>query len=464
MTSSNPLGFLLLLYIMSACTSDASYWAVKQVTHGQQNHELDHNENFSPDDEWVVYDTRPDPAGIQKNSRIEKVHLQSGQAEVLYEAKKPNPFGPGVGAASYHPFLDQVVFLHGLDGASEDLPYAAHRRTGVIVDAQHPGQTIYLDSRNVQEPFLPGALRGGTHRHQWSADGDWIGFTYNDAIMVDLERQTGKPHDLRTVGVAKRTGPSVQVPNADNQEQVQGTWYSVLLVPVVPSPKPGTDEISRAYEDWWVGTHGYRTSEGKLQRARAFLGDLVDGNGKPITEVFVVDIPERIDIPGPLGPLEGTATTLPAPPAGVEVRRLTYTESRQYPGVSSTPRHWVSSSANGSWISYLAKDDAGVVQVFFVSPLGGDPIQATHHHTDVQTMVRWHPTENVFSYGCDNSLFIAEVKADGEVSNPVRIIPKAEYPPFAHCWSRSGDQIAFNRYLPEGEGSYIQVFVAENIR
>ncbi len=36
--------------------------------------------------------------------------------------------------------------------------------------------------------ILPGALRGGTHRHEWSGDGKWIGFTYNDAILKALGR------------------------------------------------------------------------------------------------------------------------------------------------------------------------------------------------------------------------------------------------------------------------------------
>ncbi|MCC5937914.1 MAG: DUF3748 domain-containing protein [Lunatimonas sp.] len=429
------------------------------MTHAEQNHELDHNENFSPDDAWIVYDTRPDPAGIQQNAKIEKVHVQTGETQALYTVTNPGPYGPGVGAVSYHPFLNQVVFIHGPDSADQDRPYAGHWRTGLIIDESRPGERIWMDSRDVVPPYTPGALRGGTHRHQWSVDGEWIGFTYNDAVMVALERASGKKCDLRTVGVSKRLGPPVTVRSDSTGKQIQGAWFSVLLVPVVPNPKPGTDEISKAYEDWWVGTSGYRKPNGTLQRARAFMGDLITQEGEHITEVFIVDVPDSIHLAGELGPLEGTETQLPAPPRGAVVRRLTRTEGRRYPGISTEPRHWLSSSADGGFISYLAKDDDGVVQVFLVSPLGDEPVQATNHKTSVQSMVRWHPRERVFSYVCDNSLFLASISLDGNVSEPVRITERSEEAPFAHCWSRNGEHIAFNRYVPSGQGSFIQVFL-----
>jgi len=454
------LGFTCFIS-MTACDTTPRYWSETQLTFSEQNHELDHNENFSPDDQWIVYDTRPDPAGIAQNTRLEKVHVSSGKQETLYQVSDPTSYGPGVGAVSYHPFLPQVVFIHGLEPANEMSPYAAHRRTGVILDERNLESLYYMDSRDIKEPFVPGALRGGTHRHQWSRDGDWIGFTYNDALMVDLEAKTGQKHDLRTIGVSKRIGPKVPVKPNSLGENIQGEWFSALVVPVVANPKPGTDEISRAYEDWWVGSQGYRKPDGTYQRSRAFLGDLISDDGESITEVFVVDIPEIIHIPGNRGPLEGTAETMPAPPQGVTIRRITRTENRTYPGVSPIPRHWVSSPADGSYISYLAKDDAGIVQVFLVSPLGGEPIQATQHETDVQSMVRWHPNSITFAYVTDNSLFTAEVSSKGKVSNPKRITKKNSEAPFAHCWSRKGDRIAFNRYEHSANERYIQIFLTE---
>ncbi|WP_234364379.1 DUF3748 domain-containing protein [Lunatibacter salilacus] len=453
-----PLLGIICFISMTACDTPR-YWTETQLTFSDQNHELDYNENFSPDDQWIVYDTRPNPAGIALNTKIEKVHVSSRIQEILYQVSNPTPFGPGVGAVSYHPFLPQVVFIHGLQPANEKQPYAAHRRSGVILDERDPETLHYMDSRDIYDPFTPGALRGGTHRHQWSGDGDWMGYTYNDALMVDLESKTGQKNDLRTIGVSKRIGPKVPVkPDSSN---IQGEWFSALVVPVVPNPKPGTDEISRAYEDWWVGSQGYRKPDDTYQRARGFIGDLITDDGANISEVFVVDIPDDIHIPGNEGPLEGTAETMPAPPKGVTIRRITRTENRTYPGVSPNPRHWVSSPADGSYISYLAKDDTGIVQVFLVSPLGGEPIQATHHETDVQSMVRWHPTSITFAYVTDNSLFTAEVSSEGKVSNPTRITEKKEEAPFAHCWSRNGAQIAFNRYVTNGNDRFIQIFIAK---
>ena len=449
---------LICFIPMTACNTTPRYWSETQLTFSDQNHELDHNENFSPNDQWIVYDTRPNPAGIGQNTKIEKVHVSSGKQQTLYQVSNPTAYGPGVGAVSYHPFLPQVVFIHGLESASEMYPYAGHRRTGVILDERNLGSRYFMDSRDIQEPFVPGALRGGTHRHQWSGDGDWIGFTYNDALMVDLEAETGQKHDLRTIGVSKRIGPKVPVKPDSTGENIQGEWFSALVVPVVSNPRPGTNEISRAYEDWWVGSHGYRKRDGTYQRSRAFLGDLITLDGENITEVFVVDIPDNIHIPGNRGPLEGTVETMPAPPQGVSIRRITRTENRTHPGVATTPRHWVSSPADGSYISYLAKDDAGIVQVFLVSPLGGEPIQATHHETDVQSMVRWHPNSVTFAYVADNSLFTAEISSEGKVSNPIRITEKNDEAPFAHCWSRKGDSIAFNRYVSNDEKKYIQIF------
>jgi hypothetical protein len=457
--------FFYLFWISMMAKSDTVrdvYWEERQLTFGSQNHELDHNENFSFDDEWIVYDTRPDPDGIAKNAKIEKVHVKTGELHIIYEAPTPSEFGPGVGAVSYHPSECKVIFIHGLPNADASRPYAGHRRTGVIIDESQPGKVGFMDSRDIYPPFTPGALRGGTHRHQWSTDGEWMGFTYNDALMVDLEEKTGRKHDLRTVGVAKIKGPDVNIQPDEEAENIQGEWFSALVVKVVPDPVPGSDEISRAYGDWWVGSHGYLKEPGIHQRARAYMGDLLTSDGKAITEVFVVDIPDELHQEGDLGPLEGTAYTMPMPPKGAVSRRLTYTENRRFPGVATTPRHWLSSASDGSFISYLARDDNGMVQVFLISPLGGEPIQATFHSSPVQSMVRWHPQNGEFTYVCDNSLFMVSLAGEDEIKEPVRLTARSDEQPFAHCFSRKGDKIAFNRYVEKEGKRFIQVFLAES--
>jgi hypothetical protein len=174
----------------------------KQLTSDlNYNHDLDNNDNFSPDNQWLVYDTRTDAGGIAISNKIEKVNVKTGEKKVLYEITDNHPWGPGAAAVSYSPVDFSVVFIHGLNNSTEKNPYQQWRRTGIMVDEKNPGQPIYMDARNVDSPFTVGALRGGTHRHEFSGDGNWIGFTYNDAIMHSLEEKTGEKHNLRTIGV-----------------------------------------------------------------------------------------------------------------------------------------------------------------------------------------------------------------------------------------------------------------------
>ena len=437
---------ILLVSVVLACSPQAPQ--VVQLTHDlSKNFDLDNNDNFSPDDQWLVYDTRTAEGGIGGCRSIEKVNVSTGEIEVLYAPENPTPYGPGVGAASYHPLEFRVVFIHGLRNCNAQRPYAQWRRTGVMVDEANPGVPIFLDARDVTEPFTPGALRGGTHRHEWSGDGAWIGFTYNDAILKALEDRTGEHLNLRTIGVSHALR-RVTVDHDPEGENNDGEWFSVLVVKVVPNPKPGSDEISRAADDSWVGSQGYLRADGTRQRARAFLGTVRSRTGEEVKELYIVDIPEKIDVPGPDGPLEGTATTFPMPPAGTVQRRLTHTAETEHPGC----RGIVRSSADGRRIAYLAKDEHGVDQVFFISPTGGEPVQVTHHESPVQTGVRWHPKGTHISYVWDNRIVICDVR-HGENFGSYRILTdRTDAPPMNLVWSHDGKTIAFNRELPTGDG------------
>ena len=45
----------------------------EQLTFGSQNHDLDNNDNFAPDDSWLAFDTRVDAGAIISNAVIGKV-------------------------------------------------------------------------------------------------------------------------------------------------------------------------------------------------------------------------------------------------------------------------------------------------------------------------------------------------------------------------------------------------------
>ena len=451
---SNSILTVLVLTIMTSCQTDTAL-KEKQITNDlAYHHDLDNNDNFSPDGEWLVYDTRTDDGGIAASSKIEKVNIKTGEKKILFEVKNNQAWGPGAGAVSYSPKENAVVFIHGLDNSSEENPYQQWRRTGVIIEDKNPNVPIYMDARDVTFPFTPGALRGGTHRHEWSGDGQWIGYTYNDAILKALEDSTGQKHNLRTVGVSRKIR-AVEVDKDD--ENISGTWFSALVVRVVPEPTPGSDEISHAANDSWVGQNGYLLKTGQKQMARAFLGTVLDKKGKKVTEVFVVDIPDDITQPGEFGPLEGTKTTFPMPPKGTVQRRLTYTTELPKPGCSGIVR----SSPNGEYLSFISHDQKGIQQVFLISPNGGKPVQVTEHDSDVSGNVRWHPDGKHVSYVWNGSLVLCSI---GDAPFNQRFekltIPTA-LAPTNSVWSPDGKTIAFNRIVvsENGKDSTQQIFV-----
>ena len=447
--------YTFILFIMAAslisCES-GKYPEEVQITHDPSyNHDLDNNDNFSPDDQWLVYDTRTPEGGIGACPKIEKVNVFTGEKKVLYELPQNQSYGPGVGAVSYSHTENKVVFIHGLLNITEENPYQQWHRTGVIVEDANPGIPVFMDARDITFPYTSGALRGGTHRHEWSGDGQWIGYTYNDAILKHLEDSTGEIHNLRTIGVSKNF-KQINVDKDPESENVQGEWFSALVVKVVPSPTPGSDEISHAAGDSWVGVSGYKDKNGNTQRARAFIGKVKDTNGNDLEEVFIVDIPEDISIAGPDGPLEGTKTTFPMPPKGTLQRRLTHTENTKYPGCQGIVR----SSGDGSKLAYLAKDENGITQVFTIFPLGGTPQKITNHKTDVQGNHRWHPNGKMICYILDKSICIFDLE-----TNTFRSLTEAsEFIPGNLVWSHDGKTIAYNRSMANENGEMTkQIFI-----
>jgi hypothetical protein len=418
----------------------------RQLTFAPQNHNLDNNDNFSPDNQWLAFDPREDDTAIAGNAVIARVSVATGKVQELYREPRAQPWGPGVGAANVNPVDGSVAFIRGLNNATAERPYAMWRRVGAYVKVDSPGTLGFLDARDVIAPFTPGALRGGTHRHEWSADGRWIGFTYNDALLAAREESTGEKVNLRTIGVALRLDRgTVRVP--PGPENNDGEMFAAIVVRVVSSPLPGSDEISRAFEDAWVGREGYRRADGSWQRrARAFLGNVRTSEGRELTEVFLVDIPERIDVPGPTGPLEGTAALMPQPPLGAEQRRLTFTATRKFPGVVLEPRHWLRSSPDGTRIVFLAKDDAGVVQAYFIAPQGGAITQITQGRNPVQSCVRWSPDGASIVYVSGQAVMVCDARPASKTFGAARALTQpTQQLPENVIWSHDGRTIAFNR-------------------
>jgi hypothetical protein len=434
------------ILFLGSCSSSPSYLKEIQVTmDNSKNHDMDNNDNYSPDGKWLVYDTRTGVGGIGGSPSVERVNIETGETQVLFGIPDNHDYGPGAGAASYHPIDNKVIFIHGLPVCTEMNPYQQWRRTGVMVNDNQPNIAVNMDARDVTFPYTPGALRGGTHRHEWSRDGKWVGYTYNDAIMKKLEDSTGIKWNLRTIAVSNQNH-KVSVRKDTDGENVDGAWYSAVVVRVVPDPRAGSDEISNAASDSWIGACGYKKPDGKMQVARAFLGKVNNQDGKAADDLFVVDIPDSLHLPGEYGPLEGTRNSFPMPPKGTVQRRLTYTANGKFPGCVGVVR----SSVDGSKISYLAKDKNGIQQVFLISPLGGNPVQVTEHLSDVQNGVRWSKDNNHIAYIWDNSIVITEISDLPFEKRFKRLTARTADAPSNLVWSDDGKTMAFNRLVSMG--------------
>jgi hypothetical protein len=403
----------------------------RQVTSAPHGHILTNCNVWSPDGRRLVYDVRSDQAGdVFDGDRIEAVDVETGEARVLFESRN----GARCGVATYHPTANRVVFILGPEHPTADFSYGAARRRGVMVDEDRPNVAVALDARDLTPPFTPGALRGGSHVHVFSADGRFVSFTYEDHVLTTGSGEVNQ----RNVGVSV-LGHAVRVPGTHLRNH-DGEAFTVLVTWTVDRPRPGSDEISKAFEDAWLGTG---------RRAIAFQGHVVTPAGDPISEVFIVELPDDLTVPGD-GPLEGTATTRPRPPKGTVQRRLTYTSDRRYPGLQG-PRHWLRSSPDGSRIAFLMRDDRGVVQLWTVAPTGGEPVQITANDADIGSAFTWSPDGRSIAHTMGGRLCVTDVAAGSTtaVAGPAR--------PEACVFSPDGRRIAFVRTV----GGFNQVFVAD---
>ena len=312
---------------------------MKQITFASRNHQLTNINTWTPDSQWLVYDVRPSGASFTGET-IERVNVVTGEVEVIYRATD----GAHVGVVTVHPAQEKYVFIHWPEKPGCGLALRFSSSPGGNC-ASRAGE--HLDAMDITSPFTPGALRGGSHVHVFSPNGQLVSFTYNDHVLHVRDAKL----DLRNVGVAAPYGPVN--PPGNHPREYPGTYWSVLVSRTTPNPQPGSDEINRAYEEGWVGN-------GRL----AFIGDTLSATGEKVPELFIVNLPEDEQSWKRAGdaPLQGTAETLPAPPAGVKQRRLTFTHQRDYPGLVNEPRHWVRSNPEGTQVAFLMRDDNGIVR------------------------------------------------------------------------------------------------------
>lgn len=435
---------LLAAGLIMSCAAEPPMPVEQQITSGPGGRLLSNTRVWSPDSEWIVYDTRSDAAGsVFDGNTIKAVSLRTGEIKTLYESKN----GAHCGVVMWHPRDWRVVFILGPENPTADWPYGPSHRQGVMVDWAKPGVAVNLDARDLTPPFTPGALRGGSHVHVWDAAGEWVSFTYNDALVES---------DLRDIGVSL-PGHPVRV-RKDNPRNHDGGFFTVIVSRTTANPRPGSDEIKRACEETWVGTNGYVRADGTRQRrALAFQGSVVTAKGETNTEVFIADLPDDLTQAGD-GPLAGTRDQRPCPPKGVAQRRLTFTAQRMFPGVQG-PRHWLRSSPDGSRIAFLMKDDAGLAQLWTVSPNGGQPAQLTHNPWPVASAFTWSPDGRSLAQVMDNSVFLTDAATGESRRLTERTSDETAPRPEACVFSPDGGKIAFLRRKASGGHEANQICV-----
>lgn len=415
----------------------------RQITEGPGGRILTNANVWSPDVKWIVYDTRSDAAGeVFDGTRIEAVNVETREVRTVYESKN----GAHCGVATWHPKQAKVIFIHGPERPTAEWSYGAPRRQGVIVDFDSKGST-HFDGRDLVPPFTPGAMRGGSHVHVFSPSGEKVSFTYEDQFLTKFVDETGD-HDknLRNVGVGVPAG-IVKV-NRGHSRNIDGTYFCVLVTKTTANPKPGSDEISKAFEEGWIGSNSL-----------AFQGHVVTEGDETISEVFVVDLPDDLRVVGD-GPLQGTETKRPFPPKGTQQRRLTFTAKRKYPGLLG-PRHWLRASPDGSGIAFLMKDDAGIPQLWTVSPSGGEPKQLTKLESGIASAFTWNRDGSRISFASDGRIAIADANT-GAIRFLTDRGPMSEAPrPEACVFSPDGTKIAFVRRKKTGAVEQNQICVVD---
>lgn len=410
------------VFVLAAIPMNSETTNESQITRGVGGRILTNVGVWSSDSQWIVYDTRSDAAGEKFDGhRIEMVNVRSGGVRVLYESRN----GAHCGVATFHPRLSRVVFILGPENPTPDWQYNACHRQGVIVDTVKPGVAINLDARDLMPPFTPGALRGGSHVHVWDPVGERVSFTYEDHVLA----QSGR--NQRNIGVSV-PGRPVVVPKTHPRNH-DGSHFTVLVTRTTANPKPGSDEIKKAFEEGWVG-----------QRALAFQGHVVTEKGETISEVFIANLPDDL--------------TQPGSEARIMQRRLTFTANREFPGIQG-PRHWLRSSPDGARIAFLMKDDAGVSQIWSISPNGGPLAQITRNPWPIASAFTWSADGRRIAHVMDNSVCVTDA-ASGATTRLTPRSDDARAPrPEACVFSPDGTKIAFVRRVPSPDTFANQIFI-----
>ena len=396
---------------------------VIRITSSSKGHMLHHNGVFSRDGKWLVFDGRNDETKIGETATIGMVNVETGKERALYQTTNQTIYGPGVGAVSFSPVEDQVIFIHGLPDANEDCPYAMSRRTGMLVDIHQEGRAFSADARDVSTLYVPGSLRGGTHSHCWSPNGTMLSFTYNDELVEP---------DLRVVGVMLKPETDIIVDKRSGNSN--GRYYSAIVSDVVANPVPGSDEINKAFDECWLSPATDGTTD---HYAIAFQGNTISAKGQLVTEIFVVEI-DREKILADKAAV-GKEGERPKVPKGIRQRRLTYGANL------SDFRHWLRSSEDGQYIYALAKDEKGNNQVIRCAVNSGELSFVTDNPFSISSPFNLCKENKKITFIAENNVFVYDMDSNEciQITHNGLNDPKVNGAP---SFSPDGSFVVYNQY------------------
>lgn len=390
---------------------------LQQRTLGQYGHFLNHRQSLSHCGGFLYYDTRNADPDISKTSRIESLELETNTVRVVYDTQSQSIHGPGVGAVVCHPHRPTIAFIHGLSDCDSSKPYSMTRRFGAWanIDPLNPVTNVAsLESRSIG-PRLPwGTLGGGTHAHSFSRDGNWVSFTYNDALLPQkravgftlVDRWQNEPDFLEVVG------------RQEFNDQFRGLgWSALAILPEEP--------IESAREECWIET---ANGESPTQALAMIVRLPSNSASHPwVDEIYVAKFPRYAsEWPSRLGQtfqhdinacIEEESRNPSAwrlrVPEGIEVRRLTRTFLKRHPGIQG-PRHWLLGSNSGQWIYSMMRDENGVIRLVRVSVLDGSYDWISENQESITHPVAVDQQSRRLAYLVNKSLTILDLQSGHE--------------------------------------------------
>jgi tricorn protease-like protein len=105
------------------------------------------------------------------------------------------------------------------------------------------------------------------------------------------------------------------------------------------------------------------------------------------------------------------------------------------------------------------KDDAGVAQLWTVSPNGGEPSQMTHNEWPIASTFTWSPNGQLIAHVMDNSVCVTEVGTGKTRRLTTRSEDAIAPRPGACVFSPDGKKITYHRIIGNGDDSFHQIFV-----